>query len=210
MKTKDLLGFVIITGLFLSCGKIIFREIECRDFQFKGEYYWFPLKTGDSVVFVNKTTNVRKKYKIADKRIAHRTKYISDTGCGCLDNSKMLLISGTDSIWFNNELRYVEDFEREYYEDIVFVIKGTQSGFYETSKTKLDTYTLDSILFSDVEFFECKDCKDNLSVKKLYRVKNLGIISFELVNGEIWINENLTKTGKTSMDSFAYTENTCE
>ncbi len=44
----------------------------------------------------------------------------------------------------------------------------------------------------------------------MYRVRNLGIISFELVNGEVWINENLSKTGLTTMDSFEYSENTCE
>ena len=210
MKIRILLGLVIAIGLFYSCDKIIFRDIKCRDFQIKGENYWFPLNVSDSVVFVNSTTNVRKKYIIVDKHISHRTKYTSDTGCGCLDNSGMLLTCGTDSLWFNNKLKYIEDKEGNYYEDIIFVINGKQSGFYETSKTKLDTYTSNSITFSDVEFFECKDCKVDLSVKKLYRVKNLGIISFELVNGEVWINENLTKTGLTTKDSFEYSENTCD
>ncbi|MGI6291198.1 MAG: hypothetical protein ACOXZH_02050 [Bacteroidales bacterium] len=95
-------------------------------------------------------------------------------------------------------------------EDIIFVIKNKKSGFFETERTKLNTYSLDSINFTDVELFECKDCKENLKVKKMYRVRNLGIISFELVNGEVWINENLSKTGLTTMDSFEYSENTCE
>lgn len=210
MKIRLLFGFFIVTGLFFSCDKIIFREIKCRDFQIKGENYWFPLNVGDSVVFINTSTSIRKKYTIIDKRISHRTKYTSDTGCGCLDNSGMLLTSGSDSLWFNNELKYVEDNEGNYYEDIIFVINGKQSGFYETSRTILDNYALNSVNFSDVEFFECTDCKVDLSVKKLYRVKNLGIISFELVNGEVWINENLTKTGQTTIDSFEYSENTCD
>jgi hypothetical protein len=209
MKLR-LFGFLILSGLLFSCDKIIFREIKCRDFQITGENYWFPLNVGDSVVFVNSSSNIRKKYTIVDKRISHRTKYTSDTGCGCLDNSGMLLTSGTDSLWFNNELRYVEDNEGNYYEDIIFVINGKQSGFYETSRTKLNDYILNSVNFLDVEFFECKDCNVDLSVKKLYRVKNLGIISFELVNGEVWINENLTKTGLTTMDSFEYSENSCD
>ena len=95
-------------------------------------------------------------------------------------------------------------------EDIIFVIKNKKSGFFETERTKLNTYSLDSINFTDVELFECKDCKENLKVKKMYRVRNLGIISFELVNGEVWINENLSKTGLTTMDSFEYSEITCE
>lgn len=209
MKLKLLFRLLIVSGLFLSCDNIVFREIKCRDFQIKGENYWFPLNVGDSVVFVNSSTSIRKKYTIVAKQIFHRAKYTSDTGCGCLDNSVMLLTSDTDSLWFNNELRYVEDNEGNYYEDIIFVINGKQSGFYETSRTKLDSYTLNSVNFSDIEFFECKDCKEDLSVKKLYRVKNLGIISFELVNGEVWINENLTKTGLTTKDTFEYSENTC-
>ncbi len=209
MKLR-LFGLLIVSGLLLSCNKIIFREAKCREFQIRGENYWFPLYVGDSVVFINSSTNIRKKYIVLDKHISHRTKYISDTGCGCLDISRMLLTSGTDSIWFKNELRYVEDNEGNYYEDIIFVIEGFQSGFYETSRTMLNTYSLNSINFFDVEFFECKDCEVDLSVKKLYRVKNLGIISFELVNGEVWVNENLTQTGITTIDSFEYSENTCE
>lgn len=210
MKLRFLFVFFIVTALFYSCNKIVFREIKCRDFQIKGEDYWFPLNVGDSVVFVNSSTNIRKKYIIVNKRISHRTKYTSDTGCGCFDNSGMLLISGTDSLWFNNELKYVENNEGNYYEDIIFVIKGKKSGFYETSRTKLDNYTLNSVSFSDVEFFECKNCTVDLSVKKLYRVKRMGIISFELVNGEVWMNENLTKTGLTTKDSFEYSENICD
>lgn len=202
--------FLITSGLFLSCGKIIFREIKCRNFQLKGENYWFPLYVGDSVVFINPSTNARKKYIVVNKYISHRTEYISDTGCGCLDVSGMLLTSGSDSLWFKNELRYVEDQKGNYYEDIIFVIKNKKSGFFETERTKLNTYSLDSINFTDVELFECKDCKENLKVKKMYRVRNLGIISFELVNGEVWINENLSKIGLTTMDSFEYSENTCE
>ncbi len=209
MKVKILFVLIIITGLFCSCNKIAFREVQCREFQIRGENYWFPLNIGDSVIFVNSSNNIRKKYTIVDKQISHRTKYISDTGCGCLDISKMLLISDTDSIWFKNELRYVEDGEGNYYEDIVFVINGEQSVFYETSKTQLETYTLDSIDFSDVEYFECKSCQVDLGVKKVYRVRNLGIVSFELVNGDIWINENLINTGQITKESFDYSENTC-
>ena len=209
MKLRLIFGLLIVTGFFFSCDKIIFREIKCRDFEIKGENYWFPLNVGESVVFVNSATNIRKKYTIVVKHISHRTKYTSDTGCGCLDSSAMLLVSGTDSLWFKNELKYVEDQKGNYYEDIIFVINGKYSGFDETSRTRLDTYSLNSINFSDVELFECKECEVGLSVNKMYRVKNLGIVLFELVNGEVWMNENLTKTGLTTKDSFEYSENTC-
>lgn len=210
MKTKIILGLLILVAMFYSCGKIIFREVKCRDFQIKGENYWFPLVLGDSVVFANKAMSLRKKYIIVDKKIFHRTQYTSDTGCGCLDQSQMLLTSGSDSLWFVNEERYVEQNEGKYYEDIVFVVNKIKSRFNETSKTKLSNFTLNSVSFSDVEFFECKDCKAELSLKKLYRVNNIGIIYYELVNGEVWINENLLKTGNIAKDSFVYSENTCQ
>jgi len=43
-------------------------------------------------------------------------KNTSDTGCGCLDESRMLLTSGTDSIWFKNEVRYIEQNEGKRFE----------------------------------------------------------------------------------------------
>lgn len=121
---KFLFGVAIATILLASCNKFLFKDVECRNFQIKGENYWFPSNVGDSIVFVNPTTNVRKKYMVVDKQISHRTKYVSDTGCGCLDNSKMLLVSNLDSLWFNNSLRYVEDTNGNYYEDIIFAING--------------------------------------------------------------------------------------
>jgi hypothetical protein len=44
----------------------------------------------------------------------------------------------------------------------------------------------------------------------MYRVKNLGIIGFELVNVEIWTNENLTEYGTVSIESFDYKEDICD
>jgi hypothetical protein len=60
-KIKIILGIIILSGLIFSCKKIIFREIKCREFQITGENYWFPLNTGDSVVFVKSSNGERKK-----------------------------------------------------------------------------------------------------------------------------------------------------
>jgi len=38
----------------------------------------------------------------------------------------------------------------------------------------------------------------------------MGIISYEMMNGEVWINENLTSFGVTTKDSFEYVEYTCK
>ncbi len=88
-------------------------------------------------------------------------------------------------------------------QDIFHAIASCEkSGFYQSVKTKLDTYTFDTYNFSDVELFEFSNRDMDLHVNKLYRVKNLGVISFELVNGEVWINENLSKYGTTTIESF--------
>jgi hypothetical protein len=210
VKVKYFVSILLIYSILSSCGKIIFRKITCRDFQISGENYWFPLNQGDSVVFVNSQSKVRKKFNVVDKQISHITNYTSDTGCGCSDISRMLLTSGSDSLWFYNELKYVEKNKGDYREDIVLIMNGKGTGIYETSKTKLDSYAINNVNFADVEYFECKTCKDNLSVKKVYRAKNIGILSFEFVDGQLWVNENLSKTGTTTKESFQYKEETCQ
>ncbi len=172
------------------------------------EYYWNPVDNRDSVVFIN-SSNERNKFIVSDKSISHRKRYTSDTGCGCLDASSMLMTNNSDSIWFKNELRYVEDQTGNRYETVVFVLDNKQSGFYETHMTTINTYSIDSLTFTNVKKFEY-NYTDNLQVKTVYLVKYLGVIKFEMVNGEIWINENLTDYKTTTIETFTYSENTCE
>jgi len=209
MKKTITITMFILTAVFLStCKKIIFREIECREFTLTEEYYWNPVNNGDSVVFIN-SLNERNEFVVVDKSISHRTKYTSDTGCGCLDESSVLMTNNSDSIWFRNELRYVEDQTGNRYEDVVFVLDDKQSIFYETHMTTIETYSIDSLTFTNVKRFEY-EYTDNLKVKTVYIVKNLGIIRFEMVSGEIWTNENLIDYETTTFESFTYSENTCE
>ncbi|MDR0682496.1 MAG: hypothetical protein LBG15_11715 [Dysgonamonadaceae bacterium] len=67
-----------------------------------------------------------------------------------------------------------------------------------------------TVNFSDVELFECFECEIDLSVKKLYKVKNLGIVCMELVNGEVWVNKNLSDYRDVSKELFNYHEYVCD
>jgi hypothetical protein len=126
------------------------------------------------MVFVN-SFNELNKFNVVDKRISHRTKYISDTGCGCLDKSSMLFTNDSDSIWFTKEVRYIEDQSNNRYEDVVFDINKIESVFYETHMILLPTYSIDSLTCTNVKRFDY-DYTDNLKVKTVYLLKNLGII----------------------------------
>ena len=199
---------ILITATLPTCKKVIFREIDCRTFELTEEYYWNPVNDGDSIVFVN-SSNERNKFIVVDKRISHRTRYTSDTGCGCYDASSMLMTNDSDSIWFKNVLRYVEDQAGNRYEDVVFVLNNKQSIFYETHMTISETYSIDSLTFTNVKKFEY-NYTGNSKVKTVYLVKDLGIIRYELVDGEIWTNENLIDYETTTIDTFTYSENICE
>jgi hypothetical protein len=209
MKTIRIFIFILVAAVLGSCSMLPFRNVACKPFAIRGEAYWFPLQVGETVVFVN-DKNREKTYTVMDKYISHTTDYTTDTGCACKDVSGMLLISGNDSIWFNNQLIYQENGEEKYYEDIFFIMDGKQSGFYETSKKRLESYSVGTVDFSDMELFECSECKVDLSVKKLYRVKNLGIVLFELVNGEVWVNRNLSDYRAIDRESFDYRESVCD
>lgn len=203
-----ILGFATMILLIVSCESIMFRNVDCRKFELTEEYYWFPNNTVDSVVFSN-SSNERKAFVVVDKSISHRSNYTSDTGCGCLDESGMLLVNSTDSLWFKNELRYVENNSGNRYVDVVFTLNGLQSVFFETHRTILPTYSINSLTFNNVQKFEYP-YTESVKVKTVYMAKNLGIIRYEMVNGEIWTNGNISNPKTTTIESFIYSETTCE
>jgi hypothetical protein len=209
MRKDEALGYIFIfMVMFSGCKGFIFRDVKCRDFALKGEHYWFPLYVGDSVTFLS-TSDTKKTFMVVDKYISHRTRYVSDTGCGCSDLTGMLLVSNEDSIWFNNRLKYIEQQEGNYYEDVFLKIDNVTSGFYETHKTVLNSYSIDTLSFSDVERFDY-DVTGEMKVKTVFRAKDLGIIKFVMGNDIEWTNENLTVMKETNLDSFNYSENTCK
>ena len=98
----------IVVGLFHSCGKIIFREVKCREFEFQDELKWYAGNVGDLITLSNKE-NLTKEFVIRDKFILHTKKYTSDTGCGCRDIWGLLLSTEKDTIIMNSESVYVEN-----------------------------------------------------------------------------------------------------
>jgi hypothetical protein len=201
-------AFLLIGILFSTCKKIVMRDITCRSFAIVDENYWFPKDLGDSVTFVN-DTGATKTYHVADKYISHTTHYTSDTGCGCGDASSMLLISANDSMWFRSDLKYIEDQAGNRYEDVVFVNNGVQSLFFETYRTSVATYSLDTLTFNDARVYQ----HDYTEANKVHRVtsaRNLGIVQFEMTNGMKWTNSNLNSFSTNTIDSFAYSEGICQ
>ena len=93
----SILCIVIILGIFHSCNKLLFREIECRDFEFHDDLKWFAGNVGD-VITLSTNDNETKKFTIEDKYIIHTKKYTSDIGCGCQDIWGIFLSTAHDTI----------------------------------------------------------------------------------------------------------------
>jgi len=200
--------FAAALMLFLSsCGILPFQEVVCRDLGTTEESYWFPAKMGDSVTFVN-TKNEQIKLYVTDKSMYHTTKYYSDTGCGCYDWSGMLLANKTDSIWFTNEVRYIYDNEDNGEVYVQVELNGIASGFDENDVTLLPSLAFDNQTFTDVKKYEY-GYTNAARTKTVYFAKNIGIIRFEMVNGEIWTNTQLTPEVTSILETFEYKEEEC-
>ena len=65
------------------------------------------------------------------------------------------------------------------------------------------------MVLNDVKKFEYNYTEPN-RIKKVFLAKNLGIASFELVNGDIWKNINLKNLKNQENASFKMNENTCK
>ena len=162
---KKIIAFIILITIsfsFSTCKEVINSEAYCRPFALGEEYYWNPANKGDSVVFKN-ADNKRKIFTVVDKYFGHNPMYNSDTDCGCVDLSGMLMISQTDSILLKNRLNYLEDQTGIRSEDFVFTFDKKQSAFSETHITSLDSYSIDSLHFTDIKKIEHKD--ENMQVK---------------------------------------------
>jgi hypothetical protein len=211
MKTviKRMVFFVTILFIFSSCGTLVFRDVTCRSFKLTNQDYWFPVKTGDTVVFVN-SHNKSMVLKVVEKKIEHTTRYYSDTGCSCNDWSGMMLVNPADTIWVNATNDYVFNNEDARSEDLLLSINHVRSGFHGTQSTLLPTYSIGSNQFTDVRQFT-GTYTDSTHVKTMYLAKNAGIIRFEMVNGETWTNKSLTQDSIPNLiDTFEYVEGACE
>lgn len=200
-------GITVLSILLTSCSK--YKDITCKAFSLTQESYWFPNLVGDSIIFIN-NLNVKKKYIITSKEISHTTSYTDNSGCSCLDISGMILVCNTDSIWFNcgNDY-YDKDATKKTIELVAFVFSNILSEFNDINKTTDESLTIDTITFNNVKKFEL-NLTNNLNVKTVYMIKDLGIIRFIMADGEVWTNTNLTNYNPTNQSSFKYVESNCE
>jgi len=201
--------YATVLFIFSSCGVIVFRDVTCRDFKVTDQKYWFPAKTGDSVVYAN-SLHQSMGFKVIEKKIEHTTRYYSDTGCSCNDWSGMMLVNSTDTIWVNSTNDYIFDDKDARSEEIMLNINHVRSGFDGTQSTLLPTYTIGGNQFADVKQFS-GTYTDSTHVKKVYMAKNAGIIRFEMVNGKSWTNKSLAQDSIPDiLKTFEYTEGACE
>jgi len=211
MKTNNLrwVFFVTVLLVFSSCGVIVFRDVICRDFKLTNQNYWFPVKTGDSVVFVN-SLNKSMEFRVIEKKIEHTTRYFSDTGCSCNDWSGMMLVNATDTIWVNITNDYIFDEKDARSEDILLIINHVRSGFHGSESILLPTCSIGGKQFADVRQFS-GSYTDSTQVKTVYMAKNAGIIRFEMVNGKTWTNKSLTQDSIPDLKAtFEYVEGECQ
>lgn len=203
-----LIVLIAIGGMLKSCGVLMFVEIECRDFENHDDLKIYAGNIGDSIAFVN-SNNQTMKFNIDHKYIYHRTKYVSDTGCGCNDMWGIMLVSNSDTISMHSDAKYVYDNKANRYDRANIEIDGALASFFTEDKSIVNNFVIDTVKFDKLIKFEYNHT-GNMRFKRVYIAENIGIVQMERVNGEIWINKNLTEHLNTDYKSFLYEESTCE
>ena len=210
MKTRLILLLIgiLIGGMFSSCNILLFRTIDCRDFEFQDELKWYAGTMGNVLTLTNEA-NETKEYAIEDKYIYHRTKYISDTGCNCWDIWGILLSAENDTISMYGGSYYFESDPADRYDRFYIRHNDKVSRFSSGERSIVTNYSVNNIVFPQVLVFEYAYTQDN-QIKKVVIAPETGIIELTETNGNIWRNTDLETKLKTSIDSFDYSENVCE
>jgi len=207
MKTKFIIKFLIlIITIFVlnSCGVLVFRKIECRDFQLKEELFWFQGKIKTSYVFVNEKTGEEKTFILKDKWISHRQKYSSDTGCDCHDKSSQFLIGNKDSIWTINDLRYIEKQEQKITEAVTIVFDGVKI-IYNSIHSSIN---IKNEIINEIEI-ETKTFINSDSNSEIKLGKGVGLISIKISKNEIWKRKNITIEPISKIGDYRFMYNFC-
>jgi len=209
MKLKISLSItcIILIGFFHSCG-LFFTEVKCRNFEFQDELKWYAGNVGDVITLSNKD-NETKEFIIKDKYIHHRIKYISDTGCGCHDWWGMLLSTGNDTINMYSHSRYVYDKPATKYDYFYIKYNNKLSGFVTEDKLIETNYTIENKTFAQVLIFEYSHSENNQFIKVVI-APEIGIVELTETNGNVWKNIDLETVLSIDMNSFEYSETTCE
>jgi len=207
-KVSLLIISVIVLGVFYSCGKLFWREVKCRDFEFQEELKWYAGNVGD-VITLSNNENVTKEFIIRDKYILHRTKYISDTGCDCYDRWGILLSADNDTISMYSDSRYIEKNSAKRYDSFYIKYNNKLSGFITEDKTIVTNYTIDNYTFTQVLIFEYSHTENN-QFRKVVIVPEIGVVELIETNGNVWKNTNLETKLNIDVSSFDYSENICD
>ena len=209
MKTKMIICLIIllILGQFYSCG-LIFRDVNCRDFEFHDELKWFPGNIGDALTLTNETGETID-FIIRDKYILHRTKYISDTGCGCHDRWGILMSAGNDTISMYSDSKYIEKNTADRYDSFFVRYNNKWSAFYTENKSIATNYSIYNVTFDQVLIFDYSQTQNN-QLKKVVIAPEIGVAELIDANGNIWRNKDLETKLNINISSFDYSENTCE
>lgn len=207
-KLQFLLLGLTITLSVLSCKKLIFREVQCREPNNTNHLKWFAGKLNDTITLV-KPDNTIINFIVDDKYIFHRTQYTSDTGCGCHDMWGIRMVSGSDTISMYNQEKYVEDNESNGYSACQLTINGIYSGFISEDKSSLSSMIVNDTTITNLIRFKYEN-NDEGQFTEIYISENIGIVQMVSANGDKWVNQDLTSSLDVSLGSFSYEENTCE
>jgi hypothetical protein len=206
--TPTLLLLVILAVSLAACGKLWNRERDCNAFKLSNEVFWFPKPIGSQYVFKNASGD-SVLFTKADNYIWHTTGYTTDTGCGCNDQSGQLLTAGNDSIWFNTEMRYIEDNLPQRIETIGVVLNGRKAIFTEADRTSQDTlYVHEDMLYNTRKYARAA-AGDALTPVTIFLAENNGLVRIVFQNGqmmELASPPNLFVT----VNDFLYGEGWCD
>ena len=197
---------IFIFGVFYSCGVLIFREINCRNFEFQEELKWYAGNINDVITFSDQE-NKTKEFVIDEKYLFHTTKYYSDTGCDCYDWWGISLVSGNDTLSMYGESNYIEknsakrrDYFYVKYNDVV---SGSRDKSIETN------YNIENKTFAQVLIYDYSRTESS-QLKKIVIAPEIGIIELFEANGTIWRNTDLETKLNIDVNSFDYREGACE
>ena len=200
--------FMFLVTIFMSCGILLFRNIECRDFASQDELIWFPGNVGDTVTFLKSTTGLAK-FIVINKSIHHTLGYKSDTGCGCADLWELILANENDTLGVVGQIHYIYNNPPRRNDRVIISIDNNNAGFVTGDRSILKSINISGVKLDSVVQFKYNHPNPE-DFNRAIIGKGLGIVQLERNNGEIWTNVNLILTGTTSIDSFKYSETPCQ
>lgn len=200
--------FIFSLTLLMSCGILLFRNIECREFASQDELVWFPGNVGDTVIF-KKSSSGSATFMVVRKSIYHTLGYKSDTGCGCADLWELILANDSDTLGVVGQIHYVNNNPPRRNDRVIISIDNNNAGFVTSDRSILKSITIGGVKLDSVAQFKYNHPNPE-DFNKAIISKGLGIVQLVRNNGEIWTNLNLIRTGTTSIDSFKYSETPCQ